>query len=104
MFNWLKALLRKLLESPNLPDTSKLDVPIRYVNTRDVSFGANFPGYFRICMNLETGKVTREHIGGTHITDEITELDCQLAYDGLPDKYKPKYRQFLEKMNVKIQF
>ena len=65
MFNWLKTLLRKPLD---LPDTAKLDVPIRYVNTRDVSFGANFPGYFRICMNLETGKITKKHIEGTVYT------------------------------------
>ena len=29
MFNWLKTLLRKPLDLPDL------DVPIRYVNTRD---------------------------------------------------------------------
>lgn len=99
MFGWLK----KLLFIAKLED-SNLIVPIRYVNTRDVSFGANFPGYFRICMNLETGKVTKTHIEGTHVTDEIVALDCQLAYDKLPDEYKPKYRAFLEKMNVKIKY
>lgn len=98
MFNWLKTLLRKPL------DLSDLDVPIRYVNTRDVSFGLNLPGYFRICMNLETGKITKKHIEGTRVTDEIVDLDCQLAYDKLPDEYKPKYRTFLEKMNVKIKY
>ena len=75
-------------------------VPIRYANTTDTSFGMKFPGYFRIYMNLETGKVSREHIGGTHITDEIIELECQLAYDKLPDKYKPKYRKYLEGVNI----
>ena len=43
MFNWLKTLLRKPLD---LPDTAKLDVPIRYVNTRDVSFGGELSGIF----------------------------------------------------------
>ena len=99
MFGWLKKLL--FIAKPEETD---LIVPIRYVNTTDTSFGMKFPGYFRICMNLETGKVTREHIGGTHVTDEIVELDCQLAYDRLPDDYKSKYRKFIEKMNVKIQF
>lgn len=99
MFGWLKKLL--FIAKPEDPD---LIVPIRYGNTTDTSFGMNFPGYFRICMNLETSKVTREHIGGTHITDDIIELDCQLAYDRLPDKYRPKYRKFIEKLNVKIQF
>lgn len=99
MFGWLKKLL--FIAKPEETD---LIVPIRYVNTTDTSFGMKFPGYFRICMNLETGKVTREHIGGTHVTDEIVELDCQLAYDRLPDEYKSKYRKFIEKMNVKIQF
>ena len=98
MFNWLKTLLRKPLDLPDL------DVPIRYVNTRDVSFGLNLPGYFRICMNLETGKITKKHIEGTHVTDELCELDIQLAYDKLPDEYKPKYRTFLEKLNVKINY
>lgn len=99
MFKWLKKLL--FIAKPEYTD---LIVPIRYVNTNDTSFGMNFPGYFRICMNLETGKVSREHIGGTHITDEIIELDCQLAYDKLPDEYKLKYRKFIEKLNIKIQF
>lgn len=99
MFKWLKKLL--FIAKPEYTD---LIVPIRYVNTNDTSFGMNFPGYFRICMNLETGKMSREHIGGTHITDEIIELDCQLAYDKLPDEYKLKYRKFIEKLNIKIQF
>lgn len=99
MFKWL----RKLLFIAK-PEDTNLIVPIRYVNTNDTSFGMNFPGYFRIYMNLETGKVSREHIGGTHITDEIIELDCQLAYDKLPDEYKLKYRKFIEKLNIKIQF
>ena len=99
MFRWLKKLLFIAK-----PEDADLTVPIRYVNTTDTSFGMNFPGYFRICMNLETGKVTREHLGGTHITDEIVELDCQLAYDKLPDEYKPNYQKFIEKLNVKIQF
>nr|DAJ15206.1 MAG TPA: hypothetical protein [Myoviridae sp. ctTS62] len=101
MFNWLKTLLRKPLD---LPETPVLDVPIRYVNTTDVSFGLNLPGYFRICMNLETGKITKKHIEGVHVTDEIVDLDCQLAYDKLPDEYKRKYRTFLERMNAKIQY
>lgn len=101
MLNWLKTLLRK---PQDIPDHSNLDVPIRYVNTTDISFDMKFPGYFRICMNLETSKVSREHIGGTHVTDEICDLDYQLAYDKLPDEYKPKYRAFLEKMNVKVNF
>lgn len=101
MLNWLKTLLRKPLD---LPETPVLDVPIRYMNTTDVSFGLNLPGYFRICMNLETGKVTKKHIEGTHVTDEIVDLDCQLAYDKLPDEYKRKYRTFLERMNAKIQY
>lgn len=97
MFGWLKTLLRKPLD---LPDHSNLDVPIRYVNTNDTSFGMNLPGYFRICMNLKTGKVTREHIGGTHITDVIIDLDTQIAYDSLPNEYKPKYKKYLESVNV----
>lgn len=104
MFNWLKTLLRKPTDIPENPVIESLDVPIRYVNTRDTSFGRDFPGYFRFCMNLETGKITKEHIEGMHVADEICSLDCQLAYDKLPDEYKPKYRQFLEKMNVKIQY
>lgn len=99
MFSWLKKLLFIAK-----PEDTDLIVPIRYVNTTDTSFGMKFPGYFRICMNLENGKVSKEHIGGTHVTDEICDLDCQLAYDKLPDEYKPKYRTFLEKMNLKIQF
>lgn len=99
MFGWLKKLLYIAK-----PEDTDLIVPIRYVNTTDVSFGLNLPGYYRICMNLETGKVTKGHIEGTHVTDEIVDLDCQLAYDKLPDEYKPKYRAFIEKMNVKIQF
>ena len=99
MFGWLKKLLFIAK-----PEDTNLIVPIRYVNTTDTSFGMKFPGYFRICMNLETSKVSREHIGGTHATDEICDLDCQLAYDKLPDEYKPKYRAFLEKMNVKVNF
>ena len=101
MFSWLKTLLRKPLD---LPDLDALNVPIRYVNVTDVSFGLNLPGYFRICMNLETGEITKKHIKGTYITDEITDLDCQIAYDKLPDEYKPKYRTFLEKLNVKINY
>lgn len=104
MLKWLKTLLRKPLDLPETPETLMLDVPIRYVNTTDVSFGLNLPGYFRICMNLETGKVTKKHIEGTHVTDEIVDLDCQLAYDKLPDEYKRKYRTFLERMNAKIQY
>ena len=98
MLNWLKTLLCKPLDLPDL------DVPIRYVNTTDVSFGLNLPGYFRICMNLETGKITKKHIEGTHVTDEIVGLDCQIAYDKLPDEYKPKYRAFLETMNVNVKY
>ena len=102
MFGWLKKLL--FVGKPEDSNHRNLIVPIRYVNTRDTSFGMNLPGYFRICMNLETGKVSREHIEGTHVTDEICDLDIQLAYDKLPDEYKPKYRKFIEKMNVRIQF
>lgn len=102
MFGWLKKLL--FIAKPEDSNHRNLIVPIRYVNTTDTSFGMNFPGYFRICMDLETSKVSRDHIGGTHITDEIIELDCQLTYDKLPDEYKPKYRKFIEKLNVKIQF
>lgn len=101
MLNWLKTLLRKPLD---LPETPVLDVPIRYVNTTDVSFGLNLPGYFRICMNLETGEITKKRIEGTHVTDEICNLDIQLAYDKLPDEYKPKYRAFLETMNVNVKY
>lgn len=102
MFGWLKKLL--FIAKPEDVNRRNLIVPIRYVNTTDTSFGMKFPGYFRICMDLETGKVTREQIGGTHVTDEIVDLDIQLAYDKLPDEYKLKYRKFIEKMNVKIQF
>lgn len=101
MLKWLKTLLRKPLD---LPETPEIDVPIRYVNTRDTSFGGDFPGYFRFCINLDTGKITKNHIEGMHVTDEIVALDCQLAYDKLPDEYKRKYRTFLERMNAKIQY
>ena len=101
MFNWLKMLLRKPLD---LPETSNLIVPIRYANDGVYQYYKNLNGYDRVCMNLETGKVTKEHIEGTHVTDEIVDLDCQLAYDKLPDEYKPKYRAFIEKMNVKINY
>ena len=102
MFKWLKKLL--FIAKPEDANHQNLIVPIRYVNTNDTSFGMNFPGYLRICMNLENNRVSREHIGGTHITDEIIDLDIQLAYDRLPDEYKLKYQKFIEKMNVKIQF
>ena len=95
MFGWLKKLL-----FISKPEDKNLIVPIRYVNTNDTSFGMNFPGYFRICMNLETGKVSREHIGGTHITDELIQLDVQIAYDSLPNEYKPKYKKYLESVNI----
>lgn len=95
MFGWLKKLLFIAK-----PEDKNLIVPIRYVNTTDTSFGMNFPGYFRICMNLETGKVSREHIGGTHTTDELIRLDTQIAYDSLPNEYKPKYKKYLESVNV----
>lgn len=98
MFGWLKKLL--FIAKPENANHRNLIVPIRYVNTTDTSFGMNFPGYFRICMNLETGKVTKEHIGGTHITDELIQLDAQIAYDSLPNEYKPKYKKYLESVNV----
>lgn len=108
MLKWLKTLLRKPLESPDLPETpviESLNVPIRYVNTRDTSFGGDFPGFSpRFCINLDTGKITKNHIEGMHVIDEIVNLDCQLVYDKLPDEYKPKYRTFLERMNAKIQY
>ena len=98
MFGWLKKLL--FIEPP----MSNLNVPVRYVNTNDTSFGGNFPGYFRFCMNLETGKTSKEHIEGTHVTNELCELDIKIAYDGLPDEYKKKYKQYLESMNYSVQF
>lgn len=98
MFGWLKKLL--FIAKPENANHQNLIVPIRYANTTDTSFGMNFPGYFRICMNLETGKVSREHIGGTHITDEIIDLDTQLAYGSLPNEYKSKYKKYLESVNV----
>jgi hypothetical protein len=55
-------------------------------------------------MNLETGEISKQHISGVEITNELCELDIQLAYDKLPDEYKPKYRAYLEKLNVKINY
>ena len=102
MLGWLKKLL--YIEKPEETNHRNLIVPIRYVNTEDTSFGGRIPGYFRICMNLETGEVTKDHISGTYINDEIIELDTKIAYDNLPNEYKPKYRKYLESTNVKIQF
>ena len=101
MFNWLKMLLRKPLD---LPETSNLIVPIRYVNTGVYQFYKHLNGYNRVCMNLETGEISNQHFSGMEITNELCELDIQLAYDKLPDEYKPKYRAYLEKTNVKIQY
>ena len=55
-------------------------------------------------MNLETGEISKQHISGVEITNKLCELDIQLAYDKLPDEYKPKYRAYLEKLNVKINY
>lgn len=101
MFNWLKTLLRKPLD---LPEDTNLIVPIRYVNSGVYKYYTHLNGYNRICMNLETGDITKQHIGGVEITNELCELDIQLAYDKLPDEYKPRYRAYLEKMNVKIVY
>lgn len=104
MFSWLKALLRKPLESPDLPETSNLIVPIRYVNTGVYQYYKHLNGYDRVCMNLETGEISKQHISGVELNNKLCELDIQLAYDKLPDEYKPKYRAYLEKMNVKINY
>lgn len=104
MFNWLKMLLRKPLESQDIPDSSNLIVPIRYANDGVYQYYKHLNGYDRICMNLETGEISKQHISGVEITNEICELDIQLAYDKLPDEYKPKYRAYLEKTNVKINY
>ena len=101
MLNWLKTLLRKPLDLPEAPE---IDVPIRYVNTRDTSFGGNFPGYFRFCINLDTGKITKEHIEGMHVTDEICELDIKIAYDRLSSEYKQKYKKYLERMHYNTHY
>lgn len=101
MFNWLKTLLRKPLD---LPEDTNLIVPIRYVNTEVYQFYKHLNGYNRICMNLETGEISKQFISGMEIINELCELDIQLAYDKLPDEYKPKYRAFLEKLSVKINY
>lgn len=101
MFGWLKKLL--YIEPPEAT-MPYLDVPVRYVNTDDTSLGGNFPGYFRFCMNLETGKLTKGHIGGTHATNELCRLDIKIAYDRLPDKHKKKYKQYLESLKYDVRF
>lgn len=55
-------------------------------------------------MNLETGEISNQQFSGMELTNELCELDIRLAYDKLPDEYKPKYRAYLEKMNVKINY
>lgn len=104
MFSWLKALLRKPLESQDIPDSSNLIVPIRYANTGVYQYYKHLNGYNRVCMNLETGEISNQQFSGMELTNELCELDIQLAYDKLLDEYKPKYRAYLEKLNVKIQY
>ena len=101
MFGWLKKLLRK---PPVIPEDTNLIVPIRYVNTGVYKYYKHLNGYKRVCMNLETGEISEQYISGLEIINELCELDIQLAYDKLPDEYKPKYRTYLEKMNVKIKY
>lgn len=100
MFNWLKMLLRK---PQDIPDSSNLIVPIRYEYDGKNRYYKRLNGYDRICMNLETGEISKQHIRGVEITNALSELDIQLAYGKLPDEYKPIYRAYLEKLNVKIQ-
>lgn len=102
MFGWLKKLL--FVEKPEDSNHRNLIVPIRYVNTGVYQFYKHLNGYDRICINLETGEITKQHISKMEITNELCELDIQLAYDKLPDEYKPKYRAYLEKLNIKIQY
>ena len=64
MFNCLKTLLRKPLESQDIPDSSNLIVPIRYVNTGVYQSHKHLNGYDRVCMNLETGEISKQHICG----------------------------------------
>lgn len=104
MLGWLKKLLRKPLDLPNIPEDTNLIVPIRYVNTGVYQYYKHLNGYDRVCMNLETGEISKQHISGVEITNKLCELDIQLAYDKLPDEYKPTYRAYLEKMNVKIKY
>lgn len=77
MFNWLKMLLRK---PQDIPDSSNLIVPIRYVNTGVYQFYKHLNGYDRVCMNLETGEISKQHICGVEITNKLCELDIQLDY------------------------